>query len=102
MPTLLWTRDSPYAGQCSATRTMRSRRAKNERLPVEHGAIQFAIHRQISPFVGKLFSQLFVVVHSESGCIAGMQAPILEEIFVRKYFICLLSMPHIFLDAKIV
>src|ERR1700686_1720030 len=68
--------------------------------PVPHGPIELAVYRQVSAFIMELCRQLLVKVHAKPRLVPGMQITVLEPIRVRKNFIGLPGVPHVFLDSK--
>src|SRR6266581_3416160 len=69
--------------------------------PVPHRAVEFAVHRQIRSLVRKLCSQLFVVLHTMSRFFPGMQITVFKEVGMRKDFVSLLRVAHVFLNSEI-
>jgi hypothetical protein len=69
--------------------------------PVVHGAIKFAVYEQVGALVRPFCRERFIEVDAEPRRLPRMHQTIFKTVGVRKNLIRLRSVPHIFLDAKI-
>src|SRR5215831_3183248 len=67
-----------------------------------HRPIELAVDRQVGPAIRMPGRQLFVDINSQAGLLAGMHPAILKRIRVRKNFVGLSRVSHVFLYTEVV
>src|SRR5258708_5166965 len=70
--------------------------------PRMHRSILLAVHRQVSSLVWIFRGQRFIDIHTQARGFSRMHEPVFERVRVWKYFVRVLTMPHVFLNTEIV
>ena len=67
-----------------------------------HGAVEFAINRQVRSAIRELGSKSFVNLYSKPRLVAGKHHSVSKSVGVRKYPIRSFRMSHVLLNSEVV